>query len=90
MAKIHFSDSEFQEYVIARLDKIERQAKSSPQQPAGDYLLPKEVCEILKISKNKFYTLVNDGYLRTIKVGARKTYVLRSQVTALFTKDLPN
>ena len=92
MAQTQFSDNEFQKYVIARLDKLENQAKKYPQQPVGDYLLPREVCEILKISKNKFYSLVNSGYLTTIKpvATARKTYVLRSQVVALFPKDLAN
>lgn len=92
MAKTRFNEYDFQQYVIARLDRLEGQAKVTRQQPVGDYLLPKEVCEILKISKNKFYSLVNSGYLTTIKpvANARKTYVLRSQVVALFPKDLPN
>ena len=78
-------------FLFAKIAKLERQIKGKIEQPTGDYLLPSEVLEILKISKNKFYSLVNQGYLKTIKLDpkGRKTYVLRSQVVALFPKNLP-
>lgn len=67
----------FEKYVLANLAEINKRLKfKSP--PQGDYLTPNEVCEIIKISKGKFYQLVKDGILNTIKPDpkGRKTLVL--------------
>ena len=79
----------FEKFVFATLVKIERRLPSTTDIPTGDYLTPVEVCSILKISKGKFYQLVADEVLTTIKPDpkGRKTYVLRSQVENLFPKD---
>ena len=69
--------------------EINKRLKFKNPTPQGDYLTPNEVCEILKISKGKFYQFVKDGILNTIKPDpkGRKTLVLRSQVENLFPKD---
>lgn len=86
-------DANFRKFVLASLMRIERQLPKHNATiiPKGDYLTPVEVCSILKISKGKFYQLVSDEVLTTIKPDpkGRKTYVLRSQVENLFPKDFP-
>ena len=79
----------FEKHVLANLEKINRRLKFEHSMPQGDYLTPNEVCQIIKISKGKFYQWVRDGILSTIKPDpkGRKTYVLRSQVENLFPKD---
>ena len=79
----------FEKYVLASLAEINKRLKFKNSMPQGDYLTPNEVCEILKISKGKFYQFVKDGILNTIKPDprGRKTLVLRSQVEGLFPKD---
>ena len=79
----------FEKYVLASLAEINKRLKFKNPMPQGDYLTPNEVCEILKISKGKFYQFVKDGILNTIKPDprGRKTLVLRSQVEGLFPKD---
>lgn len=81
--------SNFEKFVLASLAEIKRQLPNATVIPTGDYLTPVEVCSILKISKGKFYQLVADEVLTTIKPDpkGRKTYVLRSQVENLFPKD---
>lgn len=81
--------SNFEKFVLASLAEIKRQLPNISTIPTGNYLTPIEVCSILKISKGKFYQLVSDGVLTTIKPDpkGRKTYVLRSQVENLFPKD---
>jgi excisionase family DNA binding protein len=84
-------DANFRKFVLASLARIERQLPNANANiiPTGEYLTPVEVCSILKISKGKFYQLVSDEVLTTIKPDpkGRKTYVLRSQVENLFPKD---
>ncbi len=72
--------------ILSRLDKIEKQFTTRVSAPVGEYLTPKEVCETLKISKNKFYSWVEQGYLHPIKPdpNGRKTYVLRSEIASMF------
>lgn len=79
----------FEKHVLANLEKINRRLKFENSTPQGEYLTPNEVCVIIKISKGKFYQLVRDGILNTIKPDpkGRKTYVMRSQVENLFPKD---
>lgn len=47
----------------------------------GDVLTVKEVCRLLRISKNMAYTLVHEGKIRCVKVGNRyripKTEIVR-------------
>ena len=84
-------DANFRKFVLASLARIERQLPKTNATviATGEYLTPVEVCSILKISKGKFYQLVSDEFLTTIKPDpkGRKTYVLRSQVENLFPKD---
>lgn len=79
----------FEKHVLANLAEINKRLKFKNPTPQGDYLTPNEVCEVIKISKGKFYQLVKDGILNTIKPDprGRKTLVLRSQVEGLFPKD---
>ena len=79
----------FEKYVLKNLSEINRKLKFKSSTPQGDYLTPTEVCDIIKISKGKFYQMVRDGVLTTIKPDpkGRKTLVLRSQVEGLFPKD---
>lgn len=79
----------FERHVLVKLAEINKQLKFRNPTPQGDYLTPNEVCEILKISKGKFYQFVRDGILNTIKPDpkGRKILVLRSQVEGLFPKD---
>ena len=83
------ASTNFEKFVLASLAEIKRQLPNANAIPTGDYLTPVEVCSILKISKGKFYQLVSDEVLTTIKPDpkGRKTYVLRSQVENLFPKD---
>lgn len=85
------NQAEINAFLMAQISMLQKQIKGKTQQPTGEYLLPSEVCDILKIGKNKFYSLVNQGFLTTIKPDpkGRKTYVLRSQVENLFPKDFP-
>ena len=78
----------FEKYVLKNLSEINKKLKFK-NSPYGDYLTPTEVCDIIKISKGKFYQLVKDGFLTTIKLDpkGRKTLVLRSQVENLFPKN---
>ena len=84
--------TEFERFVLSSLAEIKRQLPRKSVIPTGDYLTPNEVCSILKISKGKFYQLVSDKVLTTIKPDpkGRKTYVMRSQVENLFPKDFIN
>jgi excisionase family DNA binding protein len=79
----------FEKYVLKNLLEINRKLKFKNSTPQSDYLTPTEVCDIIKISKGKFYQMVRDGVLTTIKPDpkGRKTLVLRSQVESLFPKD---
>ena len=89
-ATLEFTPStNFEKFVLASLAEIKRQLPKATAIPTGDYLTPLEVCHILKISKGKFYQMVADEVLTTIKPDpkGRKTYVLRSQVENLFPKD---
>jgi excisionase family DNA binding protein len=89
-ATIEFTpSSNFERFVLASLAEIKKQLPNTASIPVGEYLTPTEVCAILKVSKGKFYQLVADGVLTTIKPDpkGRKTYVLRSQVENLFPKD---
>ena len=85
------NQEEINAFLFSQIAMLQRKIKGKAEQPTGEYLLPSEVCDILKIGKNKFYSLVNQGYLKTIKPDpkGRKTYVLRSQVVALFPQNLP-
>ena len=58
----------------------------------NDLLTPKEAWESLRISKTRFYTLVNQGYISLVKFdySGRKTFVQRSQLASLFPKDFIN
>ena len=74
-----------------RIERLEDERKVKIKaQPIGEYLTPKEVCEILKIGRSKFYSWVSDGYLNPIKPDpkGRKTYILRSEISAMFPKAL--
>ena len=77
--------------IMSRLDKIETTIKSRSTAPVGEYLTPKECCEVLKISKNKFYSWVEQGYLNPIKPdpNGRKTYIMRSEIAKMFPSDFP-
>jgi excisionase family DNA binding protein len=79
----------FEKFVLDSLSTINSRLKFKNPTPQGDYLTPYEVCEIIIISKGKFYQMVRDGVLTTIKIDpkGRKTLVLRSQVEHLFPKD---
>jgi excisionase family DNA binding protein len=79
----------FEKFVLDSLSTINSRLKFKNPTPQGDFLTPAEVCQIIKISKGKFYQLVRDGVLNTIKPDpkGRKTLVLRSQVENLFPKD---
>ena len=79
----------FEQFVLKNLLEINKKLNSKNAVQDGDYLTPTEVCDIIKISKGKFYQLVKDGYLTTIKLDpkGRKTLVLRSQVENLFPKN---
>lgn len=83
------NQAEINAFLMAQIAVIQKQIRGKTEQPTGEYLLPSEVCDILKIGKNKFYSLVHQGFLKTIKPDpkGRKTYVLRSQVESLFAKD---
>lgn len=83
------ANTPFEKFVLASLAEINKQLKSRTSMPTGEYLTPNEVCEIVKISKGKFYQFVKDGIIRTIKPdpNGRKTYVLRSEIESLFPKD---
>lgn len=85
------NQAEINAFLMSQIAILQKQIRGKTEQPIGEYLLPSEVCEILKIGKNKFYSLVNQGFLTTIKPDprGRKTYVLRSQVENLFPKDFP-
>lgn len=82
-------NSAFERYVLANLAEINKKLKFKNRISQGDYLTPNEVCEVIKISRGKFYQLVKDGFLTTIKLDpkGRKTLVLRSQVENLFPKN---
>jgi excisionase family DNA binding protein len=75
--------------ILSRLDKIEKQFAVRTSAPVGEYLTPKEVCETLKISKNKFYSWVEQGYLHPIKPDpkGRKVYVHRAEIVGMFPKE---
>ena len=75
--------------IFSRLSQVESKVNIKSQ-PIGEYLTPKEVCEILKIGRSKFYSWVSDGYLNPIKPDpkGRKTYILRSEISAMFPKVL--
>lgn len=79
----------FEKFVLDNLSEINKRLKFKNSTPQGEYLTPTEVCQIIKISKGKFYQLVKDGVLTTIKPDprGRKTLVLRSQVENLFPRD---
>ena len=83
------NQAEINAFLMAQIAVIQKQIRGKTEQPTGEYLLPSEVCDILKIGKNKFYSLVNQGFLTKIKPDpkGRKVYVLRSQVESLFSKD---
>lgn len=80
------NQDEILKIILSKLDIIERQFKTRASAPVDEYLTPKEVCETLKISKNKFYSWVEQGYLHPVKPdpNGRKTYVLRSEISAMF------
>ena len=75
--------------ILSRLDKMEKHFATRASAPIGEYLTPKEVCETLKISKNKFYSWVEQGYLHPIKPDpkGRKVYVHRAEIVAMFPKE---
>ena len=83
------NQAEINAFLMAQIAVIQKQIRGKTEQPTGEYLLPSEVCDILKIGKNKFHSLVNQGFLTKIKPDpkGRKVYVLRSQVESLFSKD---
>lgn len=58
----------------------------------NDLLAPREAWQILKINKTRFYTLVNQGYIKLLRFdyAGRKTFVQRSQLANLFPKDFIN
>lgn len=77
--------------LLCRVERLEGERKVKIKaQPIGEYLTPKEVCVILKIGRSKFYSWVSDGYLNPIKPDpkGRKTYILRSEISAMFPKVL--
>lgn len=49
--------------------------------PSSDLLTVKETYGVLRIGRNKFYDLVRDGHLTTVKIG-RRTLVRRSDLDA--------
>lgn len=75
--------------ILSRLDKIESKLKVRTTAPVGDYLTPRECCEVLKISKNKFYSWVSQGFLTPIKPDptGRKIYVMRAEIAKMFPAD---
>ena len=60
------------------------------QTKTDEYLTPLEVCNILKISRNKFESMKQNGFLKTYKPDpdGRKVYCLLSEIQQLFPKDL--
>ena len=81
--------AETMQIVLADLREIKRLIGKPTVIPTGEYLTPKEVCTVLKISGGKFYQLVKDGVLHTLKPdpNGRKTYVMRKEVEGIFKKD---
>jgi excisionase family DNA binding protein len=75
--------------ILLRLAQIENQVNVKKSDLMGEYLTPKEVCEILRIGRTKFYSWVADGYLTPIKPDpkGRKTYIRKSEISLKFPRE---
>jgi excisionase family DNA binding protein len=78
------------ENILLRLAQVESRVNVKKSDLSGEYLTPKEVCEILRIGRTKFYSWVADGYLHPMKPDpkGRKSYILKSEISAMFPKVL--
>jgi len=80
------SIAEFIEMITIELQKINKAANELKEDSLTHqevWLTEKEVCEMLKISKPKFYDLVRSGALPKHRIGQKTTRYLLSDLQAM-------
>lgn len=69
--------------LISTLDRIKNLLESESAKK-DEYLIPKQVCQLLSFNRSTFERYVENGIFKLYRLGKGKVYVKRSEIDDLF------